>query len=207
MTRSIPIISSTTTIASLWIIVPFLLFSLLVDPSSAWSSYSSSSSRAVADIGLFSHPQQRAPAPTTPTTTTPLSSVLTSNSNPNDESNTKETTNTRRSLLQSMVVSSFSSALLLVVSPVWPAAAAEVIEATEAATATSSSPKILELYQRQTDKKIAYSISVPVHFQESQKPVKTHLDEVNFVNDNVKGYQFGITVDPVRINSLQEVSS
>jgi hypothetical protein len=42
-------------------------------------------------------------------------------------------------------------------------------------------------------------------FQESQKPVKTHLDEVNLISNSIKGYQYGITVDPVRINSLTEV--
>lgn len=40
--------------------------------------------------------------------------------------------------------------------------------------------------------------------KEGSKPVKTHLDEVNFVSESVKRYQYGITVDPVRISSLKE---
>jgi hypothetical protein len=54
-------------------------------------------------------------------------------------------------------------------------------------------------------KDFAYSVTPPPGFRQTQKPVKTHLDEVNFISDTVKGYQFGITVDPVRINSLKEV--
>jgi hypothetical protein len=49
--------------------------------------------------------------------------------------------------------------------------------------------------------------SSPSAFQETQKPVKTHLDEVNLISDTIKGYQYAITVDPVRINSLTEVRS
>jgi PsbP len=37
-----------------------------------------------------------------------------------------------------------------------------------------------------------------------QKPLKTHLDEVNFQSPEIPGYQIGITVDPVRISSLAE---
>lgn len=37
-----------------------------------------------------------------------------------------------------------------------------------------------------------------------QKPLKTHLDEVNFQSSEIPGYQIGITVDPVRITSLAE---
>jgi PsbP len=46
----------------------------------------------------------------------------------------------------------------------------------------------------------------PVGFGEGpeQKPLKTHLDEYNFKSKIQSGYQYGITVDPVRINSLNE---
>jgi hypothetical protein len=48
-----------------------------------------------------------------------------------------------------------------------------------------------------------YSIQLPPSLSEpSNKPLKTHLDEVNF-NDG-DGLQVGITVDPVRISSLQQ---
>ena len=55
-------------------------------------------------------------------------------------------------------------------------------------------------------KELKYQISIPSTMNEGSKPVKTHLDEVNFVSESVKRYQYGITVDPVRISSLKEVS-
>jgi hypothetical protein len=51
-------------------------------------------------------------------------------------------------------------------------------------------------------KEFGYSIQLPPTLSEpSNKPLKTHLDEVNFNGD---GLQVGITVDPVRITSLQQ---
>lgn len=50
----------------------------------------------------------------------------------------------------------------------------------------------------------SYAISPPPSFDVTNKPLKTHLEEVNFVSSSTKGYQFGVTVDPVRINSLKE---
>jgi hypothetical protein len=52
---------------------------------------------------------------------------------------------------------------------------------------------------------ISYQIELPSSMKESSKPVKTHLDEVNFSSESVKGYQYGVTVDPVRISSIKEV--
>lgn len=63
-----------------------------------------------------------------------------------------------------------------------------------------------EVFKRQTDK-FSYIIKIPASMKQSQKPVKTHLDEINFVSETVKGYQYGITIDPVRITSLREVCS
>ena len=62
-------------------------------------------------------------------------------------------------------------------------------------------------FERRIDKnpKLYYTIKLPTTLNQGQKPVKTHLDEVNFISENIKGYQLGITVDPVRINSLKEV--
>lgn len=54
-------------------------------------------------------------------------------------------------------------------------------------------------------KELVYQISIPSTMNEGSKPVKTHLDEINFVSESVKRYQYGITVDPVRISSLKEV--
>ena len=56
-------------------------------------------------------------------------------------------------------------------------------------------------------KELSYQIAIPSTMNEGSKPVKTHLDEVNFFSESVKRYQYGITVDPVRISSLKEVSA
>ena len=50
-----------------------------------------------------------------------------------------------------------------------------------------------------------YSFQPPSGFKSNNKPLKTHLDEINFSLEGVRGYQYGITVDPVRIESLQQV--
>ena len=63
------------------------------------------------------------------------------------------------------------------------------------------SPAPANAYDRQVDK-VSYTIDIPTTMQQSSKPVKTHQDEVNFKSEDIKGYQYGITVDPVRINSL-----
>ena len=60
-----------------------------------------------------------------------------------------------------------------------------------------------DVYQRRTDQ-FAYEFRPPSGFSSpSQKPLKTHLDEVNFKSSDGGGYQYGITVDPLRINSLE----
>jgi hypothetical protein len=58
-----------------------------------------------------------------------------------------------------------------------------------------------------TTKDFAYAFQPPSGFDVTNKPLKTHLEEVNFMSSDTKGYQFGVTVDPVRINSLKEVST
>ena len=60
-------------------------------------------------------------------------------------------------------------------------------------------------YERRKDNQFAYSIQFPSQFDgPGNKPVKTHLDEVNFQSNVWNGYQFGITIDPVRIQSLSQ---
>ena len=59
---------------------------------------------------------------------------------------------------------------------------------------------------RQT-KDVSYAFTPPPQFEETKKPLPTHLDEVNFISTNMKGYQFGITVDPIRIQTLAEFGS
>ncbi|KAL9190616.1 hypothetical protein ACHAXT_000322 [Thalassiosira profunda] len=56
-----------------------------------------------------------------------------------------------------------------------------------------------------TDKfQFGYTLTPPPSFVASNKPLKTHLDEINFAPPDVRGYTIGITVDPVRISKLQE---
>ena len=56
-------------------------------------------------------------------------------------------------------------------------------------------------------KGFSYVFEVPNEFKNNNKPLKTHLDEVNFTKEGESSYQFGITVDPVRIQSLKQFGS
>lgn len=38
----------------------------------------------------------------------------------------------------------------------------------------------------------------------SNKPLKTHLDEINFSPPDIRGYTLGITIDPVRLSKIQD---
>jgi translation elongation factor EF-Ts len=58
-------------------------------------------------------------------------------------------------------------------------------------------------YTRQT-KDVAYTFTPPPSFEETKKPLPTHLDEVNFKSTAMRGYEFGIAVDPVRIKTLAD---
>ncbi|KAL3758512.1 hypothetical protein ACHAWU_008266 [Discostella pseudostelligera] len=50
----------------------------------------------------------------------------------------------------------------------------------------------------------SYTVTPPPSFVASNKPLKTHLDEINFAPPDVRGYTLGITVDPVRISSIHQ---
>ena len=52
--------------------------------------------------------------------------------------------------------------------------------------------------------KFSYTVTPPPSFEAGNKPLKTHLDEINFSPPDVRGYTVGVTVDPVRIGSIQE---
>jgi hypothetical protein len=204
MTKS----TTRTSIICLWVwMIPCVFFlagsthhSSPLTGVAAWSSDNSMSTSSIRRRpGTFSRPQQQQQQQHAPTTTTTTTALFTLNDS--GEQNTR-----RNFLLQS------SSLLLSVPSAVLlsPAVAAATDQDNASATNTTPTPakSSSPVYQRQNvNSKISYSISVPSTFQETQKPVKTHLDEINFVSDDVKGYQFGITVDPVRINSLKEVST
>ena len=53
------------------------------------------------------------------------------------------------------------------------------------------------------DKDFGYELSYPSTFMLSNKPVKTHLSE-SVLKSPMRGVQLGITVDPVRIASLEQ---
>lgn len=59
----------------------------------------------------------------------------------------------------------------------------------------------IPIFTRQSDR-FGYTFQPPVALSEGNKPLKTHLDEVNFFGSN--GYQIGITIDPVRIDTLAQ---
>eukprot|EP00550_Attheya_septentrionalis_P004535 CAMPEP_0198285352 /NCGR_PEP_ID=MMETSP1449-20131203/4673_1 /TAXON_ID=420275 /ORGANISM="Attheya septentrionalis, Strain CCMP2084" /LENGTH=167 /DNA_ID=CAMNT_0043982757 /DNA_START=546 /DNA_END=1049 /DNA_ORIENTATION=+ len=49
-----------------------------------------------------------------------------------------------------------------------------------------------------------YWVELPSGLEASPKPLKTHLDERNFSSTQNKKYQYGLTVDPVRIQHLSD---
>lgn len=59
------------------------------------------------------------------------------------------------------------------------------------------------VYVSPPNQKFSYTVTPPPSFTASNKPLKTHLDEINFSGD-VRGYSLGVTVDPVRIKSIRE---
>lgn len=52
--------------------------------------------------------------------------------------------------------------------------------------------------------KFSYTVTPPPLFVPSNKPLKTHLDEINFSPPDIRGYTLGITIDPVRLSTIQE---
>lgn len=50
----------------------------------------------------------------------------------------------------------------------------------------------------------AYQVTVPRGFEEKNKPVKTHLQEVTFKSREIKGFQIGVAVDPVKLEALEK---
>lgn len=87
----------------------------------------------------------------------------------------------------------------------WLAAATATTTASTALPAVAAGDIATGVFVRRTDQ-LAYQFQPPTEFGTvpNNKPLKTHLDEVNFISPNRKGYQFGITVDPVRIGSLED---
>jgi len=50
---------------------------------------------------------------------------------------------------------------------------------------------------------LAYRLRVPSDWKEAPKPVKTHLHEALLASPDGRGVKIGITVDPVKIDSLE----
>lgn len=84
--------------------------------------------------------------------------------------------------------------------------------ATTAATVTSlvlpssSYAEELESSFKRTNTKLKFGyefLPPPSVIKTSNKPLQTHLDEINLPTET-KGYTYGITVDPIRIKSLKE---
>jgi hypothetical protein len=52
----------------------------------------------------------------------------------------------------------------------------------------------------------AYTLTLPSPPSPTNKPLQTHLDEVNLpiTTIGLKGYTYGVTVDPIRLESLRE---
>jgi hypothetical protein len=110
----------------------------------------------------------------------------------------------RRQVLQTISRSTLS---LSVWGLATTAASADEIQVTptvtDPATATATVTAADRTFSRRTDQ-YAYQFTPPPNFTPGNKPLKTHLDENNFKSTETAGFQFGITVDPVRLQSLSE---
>ena len=67
------------------------------------------------------------------------------------------------------------------------------------AARTASATDFAEL----SDAQYAYHLSYPADWKEAPKPVKTHMHESLLSSTSGKGLKLGITVDPVKIDSLE----
>jgi hypothetical protein len=102
----------------------------------------------------------------------------------------------------SKIIGTASGALLLV------GGDSTLIPSCPAYAADDTSTTSTSIYIRQqtiSKQVVAWQIELPVGMKEGAKPVKTHLDEINFNSESFARYQYGVTVDPVRISSIQEV--
>ena len=110
----------------------------------------------------------------------------------------------RRALLQKILNTATTTAgttILITAAGVTKEAVAAATEQQEEEPAAAAGAAV---YTRRQPGQFQYEFRPPPGFTPGQKPLKTHLDEVNFQSSNRKGYQFGITVDPVRIASLKD---
>ncbi|KAL7544064.1 hypothetical protein ACHAXR_013568 [Thalassiosira sp. AJA248-18] len=97
------------------------------------------------------------------------------------------------------IIQQSSAAIASLLLPLQPAFASD--------DETSATQQPSEPYTRTpspNDKfKFGYTVTPPPSFVAGNKPLKTHLDEINFSPEGIRGYTLGITVDPVRIKNIQ----
>eukprot|EP01038_Epipyxis_sp_PR26KG_P012011 gene12011-16079_t len=66
---------------------------------------------------------------------------------------------------------------------------------------------VLSLDKTFNDNKGQFTFKYPSILEESSKPLKTHKEEVYLKSDKIKGYSVGVTIDPVKINSIKDFST
>jgi hypothetical protein len=104
----------------------------------------------------------------------------------------------RRQVLQTLGLSALSLPFLGLAGTAPPARAADESTNTDQVIADTD-----RTFVRRT-KEYAYQFTPPPNFTPGNKPLKTHMDENNFKSSVTSGWQFGITVDPVRLQSMAE---
>jgi hypothetical protein len=105
--------------------------------------------------------------------------------------------NQRRMVIQQL--SATTASFLVVLSP----------NSASSIVVTSSAEPYIRTPSHKDKFQFGYTVTPPPTFVSSNKPLKTHLDEINFSPppDVSRGYTLGITVDPVRISSIREFGS
>jgi len=116
------------------------------------------------------------------------------------ESREQQQSKRRRHIIQQ---SSAAIASILLPIPTVALASDDITDGTATSSRQPSEPYIHT--PSPNDKfKFSYTVTPPPSFVPSNKPLKTHLDEINFSPPDIRGYSLGITVDPVRISKMQE---
>mmetsp|Transcript_22091 Transcript_22091/g.28581 ORF Transcript_22091/g.28581 Transcript_22091/m.28581 type:complete len:320 (-) Transcript_22091:45-1004(-) len=144
---------------------------------------------------IFGIPQQQ-PQQQPPNTALQMTSPTRKHSMVPMDNTSPSSLQKRRQALAQIITSSFFLATAITLSP------QKVNAAQDEEEGVQQQQQKPQLYTKKTDK-FSYQFQPPPNFDSgNNKPLKTHLDEINFKSNN--GYQFGITVDPVRIQSLEQ---
>jgi len=113
------------------------------------------------------------------------------------EDSSSQNQNDRRRFLGSAVVGLgflANPACLLSVPNAWAESSMTIMSTTD----DSTRKRVVE------SEEFGYWVELPSGLEASPKPLKTHLDERNFSSTQNKKYQYGLTVDPVRIQHLSD---